>query len=227
MKFARRLAVYCLGMVILALGIVLNTKTGLGVSPLVSIAFCASELRGWSFANTALVAYLVYFVLEAILKGRALRPFDFLQIPFCYLFTRCMNLFSAALPTAQSIPLRLVMLVVAILCTGFGAAIMVAMRLIPNPADGLVQVLGERLGRSMGFAKNLFDILSVCVTAVIGLLAARRLVGVGVGTVCAMLGTGRAVALCGRLFGARLERVRVAAPVGFLGEAQGESERAG
>lgn len=218
MRLAKRLAVYCAGMVLLALGIVLNTKTNLGVSPLVAIAFCVSQLRGLSFANTALVAYLVYFVIEAALKGRTLRAFDFLQIPFCYFFTRCMNLFSAALPTAQSVPLRVGMLVLAIACTGFGAAIMVAMRLIPNPADGLVQALGVRIGKSMGFAKNLFDIVSVCVTAVIGLLAAGRLVGVGIGTVCAMLGTGRAVALCNRLLGARMERVRAAAPLALLGE---------
>lgn len=218
MNFAKRLAVYCAGMVLLALGITLNTKTNLGVSPLVAIAFCVSQLRGLSFANTALVAYLVYFLIEAALKGRTLRVFDFLQIPFCYLFTRCMNLFSAALPTAQSVPLRVGMLVLAIVCTGFGAAMMVAMHLIPNPADGLVQALGERIGKSMGFAKNLFDIVSVCVTAAIGLLAAGRLVGVGVGTVCAMLGTGRAVALCNRLLGARFSRVYAAAPIARLGE---------
>ena len=218
MNHARRAAVYCLGMVLLALGIVLNTKTALGVSPLVAIAFCVSELRGLSFGNTALAAYLVYFILEAVLKRKTLRAFDFLQIPFCYLFTRCMNLFSAALPSPESLALRLVMLVLAILCTGFGAAIMVAMRLIPNPADGLVQALGEAMGKSMGFAKNLFDAVSVAITAVIGFAAAGKLVGIGAGTVCAMLGTGRAVALCSRLFGARLERVRAAAPISWLGE---------
>ena len=33
-----------------------------------------------------------------------------------------------------------------------------------------------------------------------------------------MLGTGRAIALCNHLFGARLERVRAAAPIRRLGE---------
>ena len=80
--------------------------------------------------------------------------------------------------------------------------------------------LGARFGAlaSMGFAKNLFDAVSVAVTAVIGFAAAGRLVGIGAGTVCAMLGTGRAIALCNHLFGARLERVRAAAPISWLGE---------
>ena len=60
--------------------------------------------------------------------------------------------------------------------------------------------------------------MSVAVTAVIGFAAAGKLVGIGAGTVCAMLGTGRAIALCNHLFGARLERVRAAAPIRRLGE---------
>ncbi len=218
MNHVKRLALYFAGMVLLALGIVLNTKTDLGVSPLVAVAYCVAELRGFSFANTAMVVYLLYFVMEAVLKGRSLKWFDFLQVPFCFVFTRCMNLFSAALPTAESIPLRVVMLVLAIVCTGFGAAIMVAMRLIPNPADGLVQALGERIGRSMGFAKNLFDAVSVCITLAIGLIAAGRLIGIGIGTVCAVLGTGRAVAACNHFFGAPMARMLAAAPIRALGE---------
>jgi uncharacterized membrane protein YczE len=218
MNYLKRLAVYLLGMVLLALGIVLNTKTALGVSPLVAIAYCVSELRRLTFANTAMVVYLIYFVLEAVLKGRSLRAFDFLQVPFCYFFTRCMNIFSNALPTAESMPLRLGMLVLAIVCTGFGAAIMVAMHLIPNPADGLVQALGVRIGKSMGFAKNLFDAVSVCITLAIGLIAAGRVIGIGLGTVCAVLGTGRAVALCNHLFGKPMAHIMEQAPIRFLGE---------
>ncbi len=36
-----------MGMVILAFGITLNTKTGLGVSPIISIAYCVSEILDW------------------------------------------------------------------------------------------------------------------------------------------------------------------------------------
>ncbi len=39
--------IYLMGMVILAFGITLNTKTGLGVSPIISIAYCVSEILDW------------------------------------------------------------------------------------------------------------------------------------------------------------------------------------
>lgn len=43
--------IYLMGMVILAFGITLNTKTGLGVSPIISIAYCVSEILDWNFGN--------------------------------------------------------------------------------------------------------------------------------------------------------------------------------
>ena len=55
-KLFFRWLVYILGLLILALGITLNTKTGLGVSPIVSVAFVASQLGGWSIGNTTLVS---------------------------------------------------------------------------------------------------------------------------------------------------------------------------
>lgn len=218
MNFLRRFAVYTVGMVLLAMGIVLNTKTGLGVSPVVSLPYCLSLLEGFNFANATLVLYLALFVLEVVLKGRNMRLFDLLQIPFCLVFTRCMNLFSTALPDAQSMVLRLVMLVLAIVCTGFGVAIMVAMHLIPNPADGLVQELSLKTKKSIGFTKNAFDLTFVCLSLVIGLIRAHAVVGIGIGTVCAMLGIGRAVSWCSHLFGRQMTRIYESAPLRVLGE---------
>lgn len=49
--------IYLMGMVILAFGITLNTKTGLGVSPIISIAYCVSEILDWNFGNTTMGLY--------------------------------------------------------------------------------------------------------------------------------------------------------------------------
>ena len=44
MKAVYRWTFYILGMLVLALGLTLNTKAGLGVSPIISIAFAVSEI---------------------------------------------------------------------------------------------------------------------------------------------------------------------------------------
>ena len=80
------------------------------------------------------------------------------------------------------------------LLTGIGAAVTVNMRLVPNPGDGIVAAVAERLGRDQGFGKNLVDVCCVALTCVIGLTAAGR-----VGTVAAMVCVGRVIALVNRL----------------------------
>ena len=220
MKYAKRVSVYLLGMVLLATGIILNSKSDLGVSPIVSVAFCVSALSGASFADMTMAVYTICFAAELLVKGRRARWTDLLQLPFCYLMTRFMALFSAILPSPRALWGRALLVAPAILLTGAGVALMVSMRLVPNPADGLVQAVSDRTGRSVGFCKNCFDALCVAVTVLLGLLAAGRVIGVGAGTVAAVILTGRAVALTMRLMGDRLRKTAAEAPLDLLGEAK-------
>ena len=42
---------YIVGMLFLALGIVLNSKSRLGMAPILSGMFCLSEIYGWNFSG--------------------------------------------------------------------------------------------------------------------------------------------------------------------------------
>ena len=88
--------------------------------------------------------------------------------------------------------------------TAIGIALTVGMKLIPNPADGFAKTLGDVLGKGVGFGKNIADVISVTITAAISLIASGRLVGIGLGTILAMIFVGRVVALFNRLFEQRL-----------------------
>ncbi|MBQ9700194.1 MAG: hypothetical protein IJV71_06180 [Lachnospiraceae bacterium] len=48
-----RTIIYIVGMLVLALGITLNTRTNLGVSPLISVAFCVSNLLDTNMGDTS------------------------------------------------------------------------------------------------------------------------------------------------------------------------------
>ena len=118
------------------------------------------------------------------------------------MFSRVLNVYSAVIPyrcEAHSLWENLLLLAAAILLTGIGAAVTVNMRLVPNPGDGIVAAVAERLGRDQGFGKNLVDVCCVALTCVIGLTAEGRVVGVGLGTVAAMVCVGRVIALVNRL----------------------------
>lgn len=69
------------------------------------------------------------------------------------------------------------------------------MRIIPNPGDGIVQAISDCVGKSVGFTKNCFDLFNICLTTFIGLIFAHKLIGIGLGTVIAVLGVGRVIAV--------------------------------
>lgn len=211
-KLINRLLSYGLGIVILALGITLNTKTGLGVSALVSIAYTVANAWNLNFALMTFLLYTCFALIEVGLKWGFLPPLrkviwkDLLQIPFSLAFSLLLNVFGGIIPVAEHVGAQIVMLVLAIVCTGIGAAMIVDMHLIPNPADGLAQTLGMVTKKGMGLGKNLLDCSCVGISAVIGFVARGRLIGIGIGTIAAMIGVGRVVALFNRCFETKLCR---------------------
>jgi len=187
---------YCIGLLILALGIVLNTKTGLGVSSIISIPYSISCIFGFNLGNTTLCIYVLCVFGQLLLRGKGFRAFDLLQIPMSVVFSRVINVFNDMIKVnSNELFVNLLMLIAAILLTGIGMAISVKMNFVPNPADGLAQAIGERIGKGLGAGKNILDVSCVLITLAIGLTFAGKVTGIGLGTLAAMLGVGRSAAL--------------------------------
>ena len=89
----------------------------------------------------------------------------------------------------------------ALIFTGIGAAMSLSMRLVPNPGDGLVQVLADAFGIGTGLMKNCVDAFCIVLSLILGLLFAGKPVGIGIGTVCAVMLVGRVIALFHHIFG--------------------------
>lgn len=186
---------YLLGLALLAMGLILNTKTGLGASAIVSVPFTVSQATGWDFGNLTLVVYCLFVVAQFVLKGKNRQWIDLLQIPLSIVFTRFMNLFAGLVPYKNgNLPADIALLVVAILFTGVGAAMTVAMQLVPNPGDGIVGTIAQLTGKELGFCKNCFDLGCVSLSLIIGFCFGNPLLGVGLGTLLSMIGVGRAIA---------------------------------
>jgi len=198
LKNPYRWLIYGLGMAVLALGITLNTKTALGVSPIISVAYCISQIFSLNFGDMTFLLYVIFVVVQLFLRDKSERVATLLQVVVSLIFSRLLNLCDALIPYSgadHGLPANLALLAAAIFLTGLGVAMTVNMRLVPNPGDGIVQVIAEKIGRDQGFTKNIFDLGCVCVTIILGFCFARHVVGIGLGTILAMVGVGRAVAL--------------------------------
>lgn len=198
---------YIIGMLVLALGLILNTHSGLGSSPIISIPYTISFLVPVSFSDLTLILYIAFVFVEFLLKGKQRKWADILQIPLSIVFTRFMSLFSRWFDFSDAeFPVRLAVLLLGILFTGIGAALTVDMDLIPNPGDGFVQAISMCIKKDLGTTKNIVDLCCVGISVLIGAATEGPLLGVGLGTVIAMVGVGRVIAAFNWLFRDRLSR---------------------
>lgn len=196
-----RWSVYLLGLLFLTIGIAISIKTALGISPISSVAFSISEIWHLNLGVINFLVYAVFVAAQFIMRGKNSRVLDLLQLVVSFIFSWaldwCVNWldYDAA---DHSFWVNFALLLVAIVFIGIGVSASVKMKLVPNPGDGIVQAFADLMGWEQGFAKNVFDIGCVVVTTTLGLVFAGELIGVGVGTVAAMLGVGRVVALTNR-----------------------------
>lgn len=202
----QRLLVYLMGIIILAFGIVLNTKTLLGVSAIATIPYSISQIFDWPFGDVSLVSYILFMLIQLIInKGNGWLMTIF-QLPFSIVFTRLMNLVEVLTVVPETMIGRLLLLALAVVLTGIGANLTIRTKLIPNPADGLVGAISRVTGLTLGMTKNFFDAFCVLVTISIGLFFAGKIIGVGLGTIVAVLVIGRVIALMDHLFGEKMKK---------------------
>lgn len=64
-----RACFYVLGLLILAMGLTLNTKAGLGVSPIISVSYSISTIFQLNFGDMTLVLYSIFVVAELLLHS--------------------------------------------------------------------------------------------------------------------------------------------------------------
>ena len=212
----RRWIIYGTGLLLLAMGLTLNTKAGLGVSPIISVSYSISLIWELNFGDVTFGMYGVFVALQMLLHANAAKRErrsaraqlwkDALQLPLSVVFTRFLNLFGALLPdlaadgAAASLPVQIAALLLALSLTGIGAAMSLGMRLVPNPGDGIVQAAADALKKNVGLMKNCVDAGCIVLSLGISALFAGGLTGVGIGTVLAVFLTGRVIAVFNGLF---------------------------
>ena len=57
-------------MFILAIGLTLNTKANLGVSPIISVPYSISQITGLNFGDLTFVVYAIFVVVQIIIHIR-------------------------------------------------------------------------------------------------------------------------------------------------------------
>ena len=186
----KRVCIYLIGLVVLCLGVVLNTKTNLGVAAINVTPFVLSKTTTISLGTAVFIMYCLFILCQCILKQK-IELLTILQLPVSLLFGKMVDLFNTLLNfEASNIVTGLIMLLIAIILVAFGTTLVISQNLVPNAPDGFVNTIGEKTNKQFGYVKLRFDIVCVCIAFILSLILSGKIIGIGIGTIISMLLTG-------------------------------------
>lgn len=203
----KRCIVYIFGILILGFGIVLNTKTGLGVAAINSVPYGLSQMTNLTLGNWTTILYIGFIILQIIIYKKCNLKI-LLQFPFSYLMGMILDFYDQLFNfPPQNMIISIVLLFIAIVLIALGAYLVVAMDFVPNPADGMVNALSYLIHKDFGQMKWMFDCLMMTITIIMTLIISGHVIGIGIGTVLSALLIGRVIQLYAKLFGQKLDQI--------------------
>lgn len=198
---------YVLGLLVLALGLTLHNKCALGTSAMSTTPYFASLVWGVEFGDGMFVFYALCAAVQLFLKPRREWLSVLGQVVVSLALSRVLNWMDAAIMEPEALWGKVLLLLGAVLFTGIGAALCLSARLIPGAGDGIVEAISRRFGVELGLTKNLFDLLCMGVTFVLGLATGHFMCALGIGTLVGVVGVGRVMAVFNALWKDRLDRL--------------------
>lgn len=203
-----RMAMYFVGVVVLALGIVVQTASGLGVSSLTCFADALALSTGVSLGFMITATYVIYVFVQFLILRREFNPRILLELGFSLLIGIFTDFFTTHMPLHPTVlPAQVATMFLALLITGFGVSLVVNMGVVPNAPDGLVQVIAEKLSKRFGDVKVIFDSSHVVAALAVSLLVLHSLGGFGATTIISALFLGRVINVVNSLCAAKFRHL--------------------
>ena len=193
----RRYFLFFTGMLLVALGISVITKAGLGTSPISSVPYSLSlilprlTMGEWTIVFNYLQIFAQWAMLKKDAKKHELLAQFVLTIVLGYLIDFFLFLLGWLAPAVY--PLRIVTLLAGCMILAFGAYLENAGGVVMLAGDAFVRAFGIVTHRCFGSARFVTDIIWTSISAVLCLVFLHELIGVREGTVIATLLVGNIV----------------------------------
>lgn len=187
----KRGIIYILSINILAIGIILNTKTNLGVAAFTSLFYALSKIIDISLGTASILLYLALIFIQVILIKR-LTFAIVLEIPFSIIFGYITDLYDSIIKfECSNILSAYLILLIAIIFISIGVYFSVGCNLVATPVESTVKVISQVYRLKFSLVKNLFDITMIIITILICIILKEPIYGIGLGTVISALLVGR------------------------------------
>lgn len=195
---AKRWVLFLVGIQCLAIGIVCNTRTNLGVAAFTSVFYAISQIYHISLGTASIFLYLVLIAIQILLL-RKVSLQVLLQIPFSLVFGWVTDVYDALLPFhTLTLPEAFLLLFTAFIFTSWGVFLTVQCNFVVTPVEGIVNTISKVFRLDFGMVKNCFDISMIVITVALCLVLKQPIIGIGVGTILSALILGRLISLYGK-----------------------------
>lgn len=193
MKLAARYCLLAMGIMIMAAGIVIVTKTNLGTSPISSLGYILHlSFTDISYGTWMLAWNGALLVGQIIILRRRFKAAALLQIPISILFSigidACSHAFSFIAPVSYLESLAFLILGIVVLA--FGVACTIVANVVMNCGEAFVCAITSKTGWNFGYTKVGFDLTCVIVAVGASLILLNSIQGIREGTLIAAFATG-------------------------------------
>lgn len=179
----------------MSIGIVLSTRTHLGVAAISSVAYSYSIFFNISFGLSNVILYVI-FILIQILLMKSLSYKILMQIPMAVLAGIFIDIYDNLIALLNyHFFINFILLLTSNILTGIGVYFMTKADLVLDPGNGIVNTLCVFLHKPFSYLRIRFDISLVIFTAISGLIISHDIIGIGLGTIISAYLIGKSVGI--------------------------------
>lgn len=196
-QFVIRIALYCLGLLLLAFGVAISVNSNLGVSPVNSLPYVISKIIGIDMGTCVTIVFCTYILLQIIILRKEFQIINLLQIVFSTIFGYFVN-FAKAIVGDFAIPTyfgQLTMLAISIVFIALGIMLYMDVQMVPMPMEGLTSCLAKKLNKPFPTMKTIVDCIVVLTGLVLCFVFLGGLDGLREGTIITAVVTGKLIAI--------------------------------
>ncbi len=189
-RIVKKVLVYLVGLLILALGIATSVRSGLGVSPQSSLPYVLSLITSIDMGTWTLLVYLVLISLQILILRKDFKWINLIQILFSTVFGSFVSLMNRLLSviTPGNYVMQLVLLFLSIFLIALGVTIYVKAGVINMPVEALTMAITSKWkGKEFHQVKVVVDCSTAVIAAILSFLFLRGLYGIREGTVFSAL----------------------------------------
>lgn len=183
------------GLCVLALGVALSIRSGLGTSPISSVPYVYSFIFPWSVGIWTIILHILMILLQMLILGKNFKWVQWLQLPVGIVFGGFIDvaLWLTQSWTAENYIVQMLYCLASCIITALAVCMIIQAKLVVLAAEGLFLAIATRFQLDFGRCKTIGDIILVSIAVLSAWLALQNIIGVREGTIITALLVGTLV----------------------------------